>query len=115
MIVKVAKVKSTRFCVVSAYLSGQNIKAEVKINNVRELVSFKVYSHVDRAAALKLDLADSVFVQSSLKEISNHLNLLCKKMYKPGPLLTEAGLSFIGVLVWVDPITSLGEPRFHLL
>ena len=28
VIVKVAKVKSTRFCVVSAYLSGQNIKAE---------------------------------------------------------------------------------------
>ena len=28
VIVKVAKVKSTRFCVVSAYLSGQNIEAE---------------------------------------------------------------------------------------
>ena len=28
VIVKVAKVKSTRFCVVSAYLSGQNIKVE---------------------------------------------------------------------------------------
>ena len=63
---------------------------------MRELVSFKVYSHVDRAVVLKLDLADSVFIQSSLKEISNHLNLLCKK-YKLGPLLTEAGLSFTGV------------------
>ena len=34
---------------------------------------------MNRAVVLKFDLVDSVFIQSSSKEISNHLNLLCKE------------------------------------
>ena len=87
-IVKAAKVKSTSFCLVSAYLPGQNIKGilctkkshrffiNVKDKQCEKVgkVSLNEYSHVDCAVLPKFDLADSAFIQSSLKEIINHLN-----------------------------------------
>ena len=38
--------------------------------------SYKLYSQVDRAFVLKFDHGDSVFIQSSLKDVKNHLDLL---------------------------------------
>ena len=38
-----------------------------------------MYLHVDDAIVFKCDLTDSVFIQSSLREIGNHLSLLFKE------------------------------------
>ena len=81
-IVKAANVKSTSFCLVSAYLPGQNMKVLLCTTKSKKdkqcekvgKVSLNEYSHVDGAVLRKFDLADSAFTQSSLKEIINHLN-----------------------------------------
>ena len=55
-----------------------------------------MYLHVDDAVVFKCDLTDSVFIQSSLREISNQLSLLFKECIDWDHFFTD-GLSFISV------------------